>query len=111
MNVKKIISACALLGCSAVAQAQLYVATGGSGVTASFNFSIDTGTNQVTVVVDNMHAGINGTTGTVTSFGFNLPVGLAAGGSLLSAVGVPSGWSYFAPYGLSNFEQDAGAGS
>ncbi|MEO7413776.1 MAG: PEP-CTERM sorting domain-containing protein [Opitutaceae bacterium] len=109
---KNIISACALLGCSAVAQAQLYVATGSSGVTTSFNFSINTGTNQVTVVVDNTHAGVGGVTGIVTSFGFNVPTGYAAGGSLLSTSGVPADtWSYFTPYSLSNFDQDAGAGS
>lgn len=109
---RKVLATCALLGCAAAAHAQLYIATGSSGVTTWFNFSIDPTLNRVTVQIDNTHAGVGGVNGVVTSFGFNVPTGYAAGGSLLSSSGVPAGtWSYFTPYNLNNFDQDAGAGS
>ena len=113
MNLfSKLLAIGALIGSAAVAQAQLYIATGSSGVTTWFNFSIDATLNRVTVQVDNTHAGVGGVTGIVTSFGFNAPGSLAATGSLLSTSGVPAGtWSYFSPYNLNNFDQDAGAGS
>lgn len=109
---RKVLATCLLLGCAAAAHAQLYIATGSSGVTTWFNFSIDPTLNRVTVQVDNTHAGVGGVTGIVTSFGFNVPAGLAPTGSLFSTSGVPAGtWSYFTPYSLNNFDQDAGAGS
>src|SRR5690349_7099903 len=100
--LRKFFAASALLGLAAVANAQLYIATGSaSGVSTWFNFSIDPVLNQVTVVVDNTHTGLGGVTGTVTSFGFNVPPSLAGTGSLFSATGVPAGtWSFFEPYNL-----------
>ena len=111
--LRKLFAASALLRLAAVANAQLYIATGSaSGVSTSFDFSIDPVLNRVTVVVDNTHPGIAGVTGTVTSFGFNIPSSLAGTGSLLSATGVPAGtWSFFEPYDLNLFDQDVGAGS
>jgi hypothetical protein len=105
-----------VLGMFSVEHALLYVATGSSGVTTWFNFSIDPLLNRLTVVVDNTHAGAGGITGTVTSFGFNIPSSLAGTGSLISATGVPAGtWSFFEPYDLNAggnvFQQDVGAGS
>jgi hypothetical protein len=109
---KNILATAVLLGLVTAAPAQLYIATGGSGASAWFNFSIDAALNRVTVEVDNTHEGAGGAHGIVTSFGFNLPTGKAATGSLLNTVGVPdNSWSYFVPYGLNNFDQDAGAGS
>jgi hypothetical protein len=111
-TAKKIFVAALLLGCTAAANAQLYIATGSSGATTWFNFTLNSTLNQVTVEVDNTHAGLGGAYGTVTSFGFNVPTGFAATGSLLSMSGVPDGtWNYFSPYNLNNFDQDAGAGS
>ncbi|HEX2852361.1 MAG TPA: PEP-CTERM sorting domain-containing protein [Opitutaceae bacterium] len=114
--LKKVLTACALFGIAAVSQAQLYIATGSTGVTTWFNFTIDPVLNRVTVDVDNTHAGPGGINGVVTSFGFNLPPTLAGTGSLLSVSGVPSGsWSYFEPYDLNAgggvFVQDVGSGS
>jgi hypothetical protein len=106
----------AFLGGFSIAQAQLYVATGNTGVTTWFNFSVDPVLNRLTVVVDNTHAGAGGVGGTVTSFGFNIPSSLAGTGSLISATGVPAEtWSFFEPYDLNAggnvFQQDVGAGS
>lgn len=107
----------ALLSAAVAAQAQLYIATGGSGVTTSFNFSFDTALNRVTVQVDNTAAGVGGVTGTVTSFGFNIPNALAGTGSLLSYSGTPAlgAWAYFEPYNLNAggnvFQQEVGAGT
>lgn len=110
---RKIFAAGIALGLAAMANAQLYIATGaGSGVTTWFNFTIDPTLNRVTVQVDNTHAGPGGVKATVTSFGFNIPPTLAGTGSLLSTVGVtPGAWSFFEPYALNNFDQDVGAGS
>lgn len=109
---EKLLATCALLGIAATASAQLYIASGSSGVTTRFNFSIDPTLNRVSVSVDNTHVGTGGATGTVTSFGFNAPPALAGSGSLLSTAGVPAAtWSYFAPYNLNHFDQHAGAGS
>ena len=110
---KILFATCALLGIAAAAHAQLYVATGSSGVTTYFNFTLDPSLNQVTVLVDNTHAGAGGITGTVTSFGFNVPTSLLGTGSLLSTAGdVPAGiWSFFEPYNLNHFNQDVGAGA
>lgn len=109
---RKLIATCALLGFAAAAHAQLYIATGSSGVTTHYTFNIDPTLNQVSVLVDNTHLGVGGVTGTVTSFGFNIPEALEGTGSLLSTSGVPDEtWSYFAPYNLNNFDQDNGAGS
>ena len=109
---RKLIATCALLGIAAAAHAQLYIATGSSGVTTHFTFNVDPTLNQVSVFVDNTHLGVGGVTGTVTSFGFNIPAAIVGTGSLLSTSGVPAGtWSYFAPYNLNNFNQDNGAGS
>jgi hypothetical protein len=111
-SLKKLFVVGALLGAATVANAQLYIATGSSGVTTWFNFTIDPTLNRVTVLVDNTHPGVGGVTGTVTSFGFNIPATLDGTGSLLSTTGVPAGtWSFFEPYNLNNFDQDAGAGS
>lgn len=114
--LKKTLLACALFGVAASSQAQLYIATGSSGVTTWFNFTIDPVLNQVTVGVDNTHAGPGGINGVVTSFGFNIPSTLTGTGSLLSATGVPAAsWDYFEPYNLTAgggvFVQDAGSGS
>lgn len=109
---RKLIATCALLGLAAAAHAQLYIATGSSGVTTYFTFNINPTLNQVSVLVDNTHAGVGGVTASVTSFGFNVPTALAGTGSLLSYSGVPAGtWTYFAPYNVNNFNQDVGAGS
>ncbi|MBC7365896.1 MAG: hypothetical protein H7343_03630 [Undibacterium sp.] len=95
---KKLFAAAALLGLATAAHALLYVATGSSGVTASFNFTINPLLNRVTVQVDNTHPGAGGITGTVTSFGFNVPAALVATGSLLSYSGVPADkWTFFTP--------------
>jgi hypothetical protein len=110
--MRKLIAACALFGAVTAANAQLYIATGSSGVTTWFNFTLDAALNRVTVQVDNTHPGVGGVTGTVTSFGFNIPAALDGTGSLLSTTGVPANtWSFFEPYNLNNFDQDAGAGS
>lgn len=114
--IKKSVAAAALFWVAASSQAQLYIATGGTGVTTWFNFTIDPVLNRVTVGVDNTHAGVGGITGVVTSFGFNMPATLAGTGSLLSVSGVPAAsWSYFEPYNLSAgggvFVQDVGSGS
>lgn len=109
---RKLLALSVLLGLTTAAQAQLYIATGSSGVTTWLNFSIDAASNQVSVLVDNTHAGVGGVTGTVTSLGFNVPTAQASSGSLLSTTGVPvASWSYFAPYALNNYDQDVGAGS
>jgi hypothetical protein len=113
---KHLLASAALLGIATAAHAQLYIATGGSGATAWFNFAIDPGLNRVTVQVDNTHAGVGGVNAIVTSFGFNLPASLVGSGSLLSATGVPTGtWSVFNPYSLTAgggiYVQDVGAGS
>lgn len=111
-HLKKLLVACALFGAATASNAQLYIATGSSGVTTWFNFTINAATDQVTVLVDNTHPGVGGVTGTVTSFGFNIPATLAGTGSLLSTVGVPAGtWSFFEPYNLNNFDEDVGTGS
>lgn len=112
----KLLATCALLGFATAAHAQLYTATGSTGVTSSFNFTIDPTLNRVTVLVNNTQAGVGGVTGSVTSFGFNIPPALAGTGSLLSTSGVTAGaWTYFAPYNLSagggGFVQDVGAGT
>ena len=114
--IKKLLATVALFSTVAATHAQLYIATGSTGVTTWFNFTIDPILNQVTVEVDNTHAGPGGIAGTVTSFGFNIPATLAGTGSLLSAVGVPADtWSYFEPYDLNAgggaFQQEVGAGS
>jgi len=109
---KLLFAAGVLLAFCTSAQAQLYVATGSTGVVAWFNFTIDPVLNRVTVVVDNTHDGVSGQHGIVTSFGFNIPSALAGTGSLFSTSGVPAGtWSLFEPYNLNNFDQDVGAGS
>jgi hypothetical protein len=116
MKSKILLLFAVFLGAFSLAKAQLYVATGNTGVTTSFNFTVDPVLNRLTVLVDNTHAGAGGITGTVTSFGFNIPSSLAGTGSLLSTVGVPAGtWSFFEPYDLNAggnvFQQDVGAGS
>jgi hypothetical protein len=114
--LKKTLVVCALFGVAASSQAQLYIATGSSGVTTWFNFTIDPVLDRVTVTVDNTHAGPGGINGVVTSFGFEIPATIAGTGSLLSVSGVPAGsWNYFEPYSLSAgggvFVQDVGSGS
>jgi hypothetical protein len=106
----------ALLGIAEAAHAQLYIATGSTGVTTQFNFNINTALHQVTLQVNNTQAGVGGVTGTLTSFGFHIPATLAGTGSLLSTTGVPAGsWSFFEPYNLSSggggFAQNVGAGT
>jgi len=109
---KILFAAGAMLALATASHAQLYVATGSSGVTTNFNFTIDPALNRVTVVVDNTHAGPGGINGVVTSFGFNIPTALLGTGSLFSTSGVPAGtWSFFEPYDLNNFDEDVGAGS
>lgn len=110
-------SSVALLGLATAAHAQLYIATGRTtGVTTQFNFDFNSVLNQVTVQVDNTFAGVGGVTGTLTSFGFNIPANLVCTGSLLSATGVPDGtWKFFNSYDINvgggGFAQDVGAGS
>lgn len=116
MKIKIVRFAALFFGAIVAAQAQLYIATGSTGVTTWFDFTIDPTLNRVTVLVDNTHPGTGGATGTVTSFGFNIPSTLVGTGSLLSSVGVPAGtWSFFEPYDLNAggnaFQQDVGAGS
>jgi hypothetical protein len=113
---KKLLATFALIGVATAAQAQLYIATGSTGVTTWFNFTIDPTLNQVTVQIDNTHAGVGGINGNVTSFGFDIPAALAGTGSLLSFVGVPAdSWQYFEPYDLNAgggaFQQEVGAGT
>jgi hypothetical protein len=65
--------------------AELYMPVGtNTGVTAHFNFTVDSLLNQVVLQVDNRHAGVGGVTGTITSFGFAVPTDLAASGTLIS---------------------------
>jgi len=100
-----------LLAATIAAHAQLYVATGAStGVVTDFNFTVNTTANTLTVFVDNTHTGSGGVTGTLTSFGFNVPDSLIASASLVTA---PTGWTLARPYDLNaggnNFMQDLGA--
>jgi len=93
------------------AHAQLYTAVGAStGVETSFNFTLDPTLNRLTVLVSNTEAGPGGVTGTLTSFGFNVPTSLVASASLVIA---PTGWTFANPYDLNaggnNFMQDLGA--
>lgn len=103
------------------AQAQLYVAEGrNTDVLASFNFTIDPVLNQVTVAVDNSEAGPGGVIGKITSFGFNVPTGLAGSVTLLSQNWTslssgrtePDDWSVYTPYNISiggsGYSQDTG---
>jgi hypothetical protein len=94
-----------------VTHAQLYIATGAStGVVAYFNFTLNPTTNQLSVTIDNTHASAGGVTGTVTSFGFDVPDSLIASATLISA---PTGWALSRPYDLNAggnaFMQDLGA--
>lgn len=98
----------ALMG---AAHGQLYIATGANtGVVSYFNFTINPTLNQLTVMIDNTHTGTGGVTGTLTSFGFNVPNSLIASASLISA---PTGWTLSRPYDLNAggnaFMQDLGA--
>lgn len=112
MKIKLLKTAALIAAFVPAMHAQLYVATGANtGVISYFNFSIDPTLNQLTVTVDNTHAGVGGVTGTVTSFGFNVPDSLIASASLVSPV--PSGWTLARPYDLNaggnQFQQDLGA--
>jgi len=117
LSFRTFFSSVALLGLATATHAQLYIATGkNTGVTTRFNFDFNSVLNQVTVQVDNTFAGVGGVTGTLTSFGFNIPTHLVNTGSLLSATGVPDGtWKFFSSYDISvggnDFKQDVGAGS
>lgn len=100
-----------LLAVVPVAHAQLYTAVGAStGVETAFNFTIDPTLNRLTVLITNTEPGPGGVTGTVTSFGFNVPNSLISSASLLSA---PAGWTLANPYDLNaggnQFMQDLGA--
>jgi hypothetical protein len=109
-----------LLGIS-TASAQLYLPVGiNTGVTAHFNFTINTISNQLLLQVDNRFAGAGGATGTITSFGFNVPNGLIVSTRLVSQSWnvltpgrtEPGDWTLVAPYALNaggnNFGQDVG---
>jgi len=117
LSFRTFFSSVALLGLATATHAQLYIATGrNTGVTTRFNFDFNSVLNQVTVQLDNTFAGVGGVTGTLTSFGFNIPANLVNTGSLLSATGVPDGtWKFFNSYdinvGGNDFAQDVGAGS
>ena len=106
-----------MLGLAAAAHGQLIIVTGStSNVTAAFNFTIDPVLNRVTVQVNNTIPSPTGVTGTITSFGFNIPTALVGTGSLLSSVGVPAGaFTFFEPYSINagggGFVQDVGAGT
>lgn len=100
-----------LLAVVSVARAQLYTAVGAStGVETAFNFTLDPTLNRLTVLITNTEPGPGGVTGTLTSFGFNVPDSLISSASLLTA---PAGWTLANPYDLNaggnNFMQDLGA--
>ena len=100
-----------MLAAATAVHAQLYTATGAStGVVTEFNFTINTTANTLTVMIDNTQAGPGGVTGTLTSFGFNVPTNLIASASLVTA---PTGWTLASSYDLNaggnNFMQDIGA--
>jgi hypothetical protein len=100
-----------LLAGTLAAHAQLYVATGAStGVMTNFTFTLNTTANTLSVLVSNTQPGPGGVTGTLTSFGFNIPDNLFASASLTAA---PTGWTLASPYDLNaggnNFMQDIGA--
>lgn len=100
-----------LLAAATAAHAQLYVVTGAqTGVRTSLTFSIDDALNRVSVFVQNNELGPGGVTGTLTSFGFNVPNTLIATASLVMA---PTGFVLSRPFDLNAggnvFSQDLGA--
>ena len=100
-----------LLAAVSAAQAQLYTAVGSqTGVRTDFTFTIDAATDLVSVFVSNTVPGSLGVTGTLTSFGFNVPDNLIGSALLVSA---PTGWTLANPYDLTAgggiFVQDLGA--
>lgn len=134
-TISKKTFACLLaLVLTAVAQAQLYIATSTQGtqvgVVTWFTFDINPSTDQVTVYIDNTHLGASGQYGTLTSFGFNVPdspIDFQQGYSLVSATktlmisgssqitigtGDNKKWDGVGStgYNLTNFVQDVGAG-
>lgn len=106
-----------------LAPAQLYLVSGAeTGVLSRFNFSVNPTLNQVSVDVDNTVAGPGGVTGTLMSFGFNLPSDdIADSGILLSQNWTtltaghtePNDWAVIHPFQLEgtngSFIQDFGA--
>ncbi len=111
----------ALLTASSLS-AQLFVASGmNTGVTSNLNFSIDPTLNRISVAVDNSKASAGGVTGTLMSFGFNVPSeAIALSGTLVSQEWTtlkaghvePAPWTLAQPYLLSGsagaFAQDIG---
>ena len=100
-----------LLAAVSAAQAQLYTAVGAqTGVRTDFTFAINPTTDLVSVFVSNLVAGPGGVTGTLTSFGFNVPDNLISSAQLTSA---PAGWTLAVPYDLNAggniFVQEVGA--
>jgi len=101
---------------ASVASAQLYIITGtlnGTGVQASFNFTIDDVANTVTVDIDNTILGSGGAKGTITEFGFNVPDSLNLALVTFTASGTggfdAASWTKQAPYELEpGFSQDLG---
>jgi len=103
------------------AKGQLYLVEGRStGVSSAFEFTIDPVSNRLTVVIDNTQATSDGVTGTITSFGFNVPTSLIASTTLVSQTWntltlgrtEPADWKVVAPYNLNagggGYAQDAG---
>lgn len=108
MKTKSCLSVLLFTALAALAHGQLYVASGAeTGVVARFDFTINPVLNQVTVAVDNTVAGPGGVTGTLMSFGFNVPTdAIAASGTLLSQTWTtllsghtePADWTVVHPY-------------
>lgn len=103
------------------ARADFILASGlGTGVNSLFTLSIDPELNRVIVEVDNSLAGPGGVTGTLMSFGFNVPESIANSGTLLEQDWIalnagrlePGSWSLAQAYALSGnagmFLQDFG---
>ncbi len=104
------------------ASAEMILASGQTtGVNSLFSVSVDPGLNRVIVEVDNTLMGPGGVTGTLMSFGFNLPDSIAGSGTLLEQDWTtllaghtePGDWALAQPYALSGsagiFVQDFGA--